>query len=132
MTWHWLVLQLLVAAEALVPSEPDPAAGTKAERYLEAAAKKFTVLPKCEAGKGDEIVVCGSRRERSPYRLPPTAGGFDPAGTVDSVSRERHRLIEHGDSGIGSCSASGPGGYTGCFHRQVKNRCQQKPCGIAF
>ena len=104
----------------------------KAAAYVAEAAKKFTVIPKCEPGPGGEIVVCGRRNEAEKYRLPIRPQGFDASGPVDSVSRERHRLIQEGDSGVGSCSTSGPGGWTGCFHQQRKRQCQQKPCGVAF
>ena len=62
---------------------------------------------------GEELIVCG-RRERSPYRLPEPPEGFDPKGPVDSVSRERNRLLDLGATGIHSCSTVGPGGWTGC------------------
>jgi hypothetical protein len=103
----------------------------KATGYVAEAAKKFAVIPKCEPGPGGEIVVCG-RRDEERYRLPIRTEGFDASGPVDSVSRERHRLIQEGDSGVGSCSTSGAGGWTGCFHQQRKRQCQQKPCGFAF
>ena len=50
---------------------------------------------------------------------------FDPGGTVESVSRERHRLYEVGESGIGSCSPSGPGGTEGCSFRRFKQMLEQ-------
>ncbi len=72
--------------------------------------------------RGDEIVVCAEAR--SPYRLPPSER-FDLAGPVDSVSRERHRLYEHGESGTGSCSTVGPGGWTGCMSKRWKEAREQ-------
>ncbi|HEX9933497.1 MAG TPA: hypothetical protein VGB08_11700 [Allosphingosinicella sp.] len=83
--------------------------------------------PGCEgSGGGDEIIVCGDRGERrSRFRIPEEPDtGFDPAGTVESVSRERNALTEAGAaSGIGSCSNIGPGGFTGCraqhFRRDI-------------
>jgi len=80
----------------------------------------------------DELVVCGRRIPPDRYRLPIRPDRFDPKGPVDSVSRERHRLMEEGDAGIGSCSTVGAGGFAGCFHHKVKRRCQQEGCGIAF
>ncbi len=72
--------------------------------------------------RGDEIVVCAEAR--SPYRLAPSER-FDPAGPADSVSRERHRLYEHGESGTGSCSTVGPGGWTGCMSKRWKDAREQ-------
>ena len=132
MTAHRLSLLLLLAQVLVPPASAAAQLDGKVEAYMAEAAKKFTAIPKCEARPGEEIVVCGRREGAERYRLPIRRQGFDPSGPVDSVSRERHRLIQEGDSGVGSCSTSGPGGWTGCFHQQTKRRCQQKPCGFAF
>ncbi|PSJ37923.1 hypothetical protein [Allosphingosinicella deserti] len=80
----------------------------------------------CRSGVGEEIVVCARREEkRSPYRIPEPPDRFDPGGSTASVSRERNSLLDHGDTGIGSCSAVGPGGSTGCMLRQWKKDDQQ-------
>ena len=78
-------------------------------------------------GNGEEdIVDCGRRDEpRSPYRIPPPPDRFDPAGDVDSVSRERNGMLDYGDAGIHSCSTVGPGGYTGCTFKQWKRDREQ-------
>lgn len=84
--------------------------------------------PACEgSGGGDEIVVCGSRERRSRFRIPEQPDtGFDPAGTGESVARERTRLTEDGAaSGIGSCSNIGPGGFTGCRAQQFRRDIEQ-------
>jgi hypothetical protein len=80
----------------------------------------------------DELVVCGRRIEPDRYRLPIRPDRFDPKGAVDSVSRERHRLLDEADAGVGACNNVGIAGPTGCFSRSVKQRCQQEGCGIAF
>jgi hypothetical protein len=79
-----------------------------------------------DRGAADDIVVCGRRSETERQRLPRiTSDRFDPDGPIDSVSRERHRLYEVGDSGIGSCSPSGPGGMSGCDFKRFKARLEQ-------
>jgi hypothetical protein len=84
------------------------------------------VLSACpRGGKPDDIVVCG-RRTNDRYRLPLQDQGFDPDGPQESVARERGRLLEGGESGIGSCSTAGGGGWTGCFAQEVKRRQQQR------
>ncbi len=83
------------------------------------------IVPECRTRPGEEIVVCG-RRERSPYRLPEPPPRFDPEAGVDSVSRERNALLDHGDSGIGSCSNSGPGAGFGCTFKKWKHEEQQR------
>jgi hypothetical protein len=76
----------------------------------------------CATRPSGEIVVCGTRDRTSPYRLPKLQDGFDPRGPVDSVARERARLMQGDESGIGSCSNRGPGGMTGCWLQAVKNK----------
>ena len=43
------------------------------------------------------------------------ASAFDPAGDVKSVMNERVGWAAEGDAGTQSCSAVGPGGWTGCM-----------------
>ena len=99
----------------------------------DASLPKLRIIPRCEIGSStEEIVVCGNRDRNERYRLPIRNQGWDPDGPVDSVRRERRALIQEGDEGIGSCSTVGPGGAHGCFHRNVKRRCEQKVCGTSF
>jgi len=70
------------------------------------------------AADPNEIVVCARRDER--YRLLPSP----PApGTKEalSVSQERRSLYDYDFGGIGSCSAVGPGGGSGCLKRKIEN-----------
>ena len=122
MTFGAVLLLFLQAAS----SDPTGA-------YLAEANKTLSLIRRCDRGAdADEVVVCGRRNETERYRLPIRPEGFDKKGPIDSVSRERHRLIQEGDEGIGSCTTVGPGGYTGCFHRSTKRRCEQEVCGVAF
>jgi hypothetical protein len=72
------------------------------------------------------VIICA--RPDSPYRLPPAARdpGFDVNGSVDSVARERHKLMEVGDTGSGSCSNVGAGGWTGCMVKGWEAADQQR------
>jgi hypothetical protein len=91
------------------------------------AAASFRIVPRCDRGaEGEEIVVCGRRDEAEPYRLPIRPDGFDKNGHIPSVSRERHRLYEVGDTGLYSCSNVGPGGYTGCAFKDFKAKVEQQ------
>lgn len=87
------------------------------------SAKLRITKDECSAtATTEDIVVCGSREKNSPYRLPKLNDRFDPNGPVDSVARERNRLMQGDESGIGSCSNRGPGGMTGCWLQDVKNK----------
>ena len=83
----------------------------------------------CEnAPAGEEIVVCGERESDERYRLPLVRDQrFDPRGNVDSVSRERNRLLGTTQGGtLGSCTNVGPNGMTGCLNQGVWQRREQK------
>ena len=74
-----------------------------------------------------EIVVCAKRGQIQKYRTVDPNLPFDPTGRVMSVARERSRWIEGGESGPQSCSAVGPGGWTGCMIQQWKRNDLQNP-----
>jgi hypothetical protein len=119
---------LLAAAPALAEPAPPPAA----------VASPPVPAPECDQpADAPEIVVCG-RSDDAQYRLP-SPDGFDPRGLIDSVSRERNRLMDVGAAGIHSCSAVGPGGWTGCdlrrwrhAHEQRAGITQEQPNAVTF
>ncbi len=99
---------LLLAAAAAQPAASAPSIA------LKDIARAVTA---CARGGGSDVVVCGRRDADSPFRIPESFRdpGFDVDGPVDSVSRERHKLMDVGATGIHSCSATGAGGWTGCM-----------------
>ena len=84
------------------------------------------------ARRANEITVCGHTKEQNDrrFRLPAQDRGFDPRGSVDSVSRERNRLIDgdgaNTDLTRGSCSPVGASGATGCMIKTWREHDQQK------
>ena len=108
---------MVVSAFILLLAEPDVGAAMSAE----------IARQDCKSLAPDEVVVC-ARRERSPYRLPERKT-FDPSGDMQSVMRERQAWAEEGDAGIGSCSAVGPGGWTGCMVKDWKRQRDQTQWG---
>ena len=107
---------------ALVPAGP---ASAQADPEVQGPPSPPKIIPDCRRSGSNEIVVCG-RQERSLYRLPEPPPGFDPNGGVDSVSRERNALFDVDETGIGSCSSVGPGGYFGCSFKRWKHEEQQR------
>lgn len=99
-----------------------PAAATAQEGADDRAADRYreltTVAPRqrCAAGgaAGDEIIVCGRRRDNLRYRLPPSRPV--PGTRADqSVGGERFALQQYrSEGGSGSCSTVGPNGSSGC------------------
>jgi hypothetical protein len=84
------------------------------------------VLGDCNMAADGSVLVCG--RRESPYRLPKALRdpGFEVDGAVDSVSRERHKLMEAGAAGTGSCTNVGAGGWTGCMVQGWRKDEQQR------
>jgi hypothetical protein len=112
----------LVAVTAMLGTSPAP---STAQTITRPPAILPTLDKPCRLG-GEEIVVCGRReKERSPYRLPEPPPRFDAGEGTASASRERNSLLEHGDTGIHSCSTVGPAGYTGCTFKAWKQSDEQ-------
>lgn len=91
---------------ALLPAPP-------AKPNLQAVVRN--AIGDCRMPADGSVIICA--QPDSPYRLPLAARdpGFDVNGAVDSVARERHKLMDVGGTGIGSCSSAGAGGWTGCM-----------------
>jgi hypothetical protein len=84
-------------------------------------ASRAVAVGECKAIDPKEIIVCGSRKRDERFRLPDQSNApFDPAGEMKSVMNERVGWTAEGDSGTGSCSAVGPGGWTGCMVKSWK------------
>lgn len=92
-------------------------------------ASKEVMRQNCVPVDKEQILVCGNRRPGEKYRLPGRDGPFDPAGDIESVMRERQRWVEDGDTGTQSCSAVGPGGWTGCMVKAWKQERDQTAWG---
>lgn len=113
MTGLWLLLA------AATPGVAPPDLAGQATRDVD---RQF-----CRSAAPDEITVCARRSQRERYRVTDPNAPFDVHGNVMSVMRERSRWIEGGEAGIGSCSAVGPGGFTGCLIRQWQRNDLQNP-----
>lgn len=94
---------------------------------LSALVKREVERQSCRSSNPSEIVVCGRERSRDRYRTVDPAAPFDVRGNTMSVMRERSRWIEGGEAGTQSCSAIGPGGWTGCLIQQWKRNDLQNP-----
>ena len=108
-------LALVLLSGGAFAQAPTPAAGPQPKRIVE----------DCRDRQEGELVVCGKRNPDSDYRLPPGDAPFDPWGDVESVSRERHRLLGPIAAATGTCTTVGPGGWTGCDVEAIKRAEQQ-------
>ena len=104
---------LLVTSEAAIfPVAAQAQSGTIAEIIV------YGNDP-CPRATDDDIVVCTRRPEAERYRLAPN---LRPSGTRQERSSWANRaqdLKDVGATGIGSCSAVGPGGSSGCLIQDI-------------
>ena len=103
---------LLLIAMMLIPDLP-------------AETSREVAIGECKSLDKDEIIVCGSRKRDERFRLPERTGPFNPAGDTKSVMNGRVGWAAEGDSGTQSCSAVGPGGWTGCIAKGWKRERDQ-------
>lgn len=74
----------------------------------------------CPVSTPDEIVVCARKGENERFRIPEPLRG-DPADPARESWANRAQQFEYvGQSGIGSCSPVGAGGFTGCFGQLMR------------
>nr|WP_294849744.1 hypothetical protein [uncultured Sphingomonas sp.] len=98
---------------------------------LSAEATRAVEEQECRTRNSKDIVVCGQRKRNEKYRMPGRDAPFDPdAETSESVMRERMKWTEGGEAGPGSCSAIGPGGWTGCLLKTWREKDQQSANGL--
>lgn len=74
----------------------------------------------CPRETADNAVVCYRKPERDRFRIPEK---LRPSGTPqqrESWSAKAGEVISLGATGPQSCSAVGPGGYTGCMAKDIR------------
>lgn len=64
---------------------------------------------------GDEIVVCVRKSEAERFRIPQELRELEITPQNQAWAARVDQTLRAGDSGIGSCSAVGIGGASGCF-----------------
>lgn len=74
----------------------------------------------CPRSTDDQIVVCRRRPETERYRLPKNQQLQGTRQQRESWSQKSQALTTVGKTGTGSCSAVGPGGFTGCVTQQIQ------------
>ena len=80
----------------------------------------------CPRSTDDQVVVCARRPESERYRIPEK---YRPGGTrqqTDAWANKAKVIETVGATGINSCSPVGPGGYTGCLTRVIREAREQR------
>ena len=101
-----------VAAQSMLKAAP-----TDTSLPRQKLVEVFGTDPCPKSTDPDEIVVCSRRPDEERFRIPPTVrSDAKPAGAFEGPNRSALLGDPSGGAGggIGSCSAVGPGGGTGC------------------
>jgi hypothetical protein len=111
-----LLLALAVpAAQPAGPPAPEPV--EKLRRVVVAAIRN------CPKPVGDEVVVCSKDRGvAEAYRLPKIAERYEYETKGETASAAAKRRMGGGEAGIGSCSAVGAGGASGCTLKSIRDQ----------
>lgn len=73
----------------------------------------------CPRSTESEVFVCNRRPESERYRLPKNQQLQGTRQQRQSWANKAQTLTTVGNTGTGSCSAVGPGGFTGCLTQQI-------------
>jgi len=74
----------------------------------------------CPRSTESQIVVCKHYPESERYRLNPSQRTQGTRQQRTSWARKSQVLKTVGATGTGSCSAVGPGGFTGCLTKEIQ------------
>lgn len=82
---------------------------------------------------GEQIVVCSRRPEGERYRIPKELRSpiLITPENQSWAAKANDTLNAGGASGTGSCSAQGPGGWTGCWAQQMRDAKRQRQAASA-
>lgn len=109
-----LILASLAALPLLIPALPVQAQRTDRVLII------FGNDPCPTNASGDEIVVCARRPESERYRIPKELRPRSQSPDAKSWAVRSQAALETGRTGTGSCSATGAGGFTGCWAEEMR------------
>lgn len=73
----------------------------------------------CPRSTDSEVVVCARKPETERYRIPQRYRQDGPRQSRESWAQRAKSFEYVGRTGIQSCSAVGPGGYSGCLQNMI-------------
>lgn len=80
----------------------------------------------CPTSNGEEIVVCQRLPENERFRIPKELRTPSPDVSNQTWSNRAQALEYVGRSGTNSCSATGGGGWTGCWTELMRTAKQER------
>ena len=111
----------LAAAAAFAPAlgVSAPAAAQDAGGDVRIAEIIVYGTDPCPRSTDSEVVVCARKPESERYRIPERYRESGPLQTRQSWANKAKSFEYVGRTGTMSCSAVGPGGYTGCLQNMI-------------
>lgn len=80
----------------------------------------------CPRSTDDEIVVCARKPESERYRIPERLREGGSLQSRQAWAVRAQSLETVGATGINSCSAVGPGGFTGCLEKLIDDAFEER------
>lgn len=117
MTRLTIILSATAVAVAGVAAVPTPALAQQAN------TSEVTVYGNdpCPRSTDSSVYVCNRRPETERYRLPPSQQLQGTRQQRESWANKSQAVMSAGRTGVGSCSAVGPAGSTGCLMQDINN-----------
>ncbi len=109
-------LLLTAATASIFAGLALPAAPALAQRTSEIIV--YGTDP-CPRSTDDDVVVCARRPEAERFRIPEVLRETGTLQQRQSWTKQAEALATVGATGVGSCSAVGPGGHTGCAQQEI-------------
>lgn len=122
------ILRASLAAAVLIGSGAALAGPAAAQNAPENGVLVIYGNQKCPTDQnGNEIVVCQRRDADEQYRIPKELREFEVTPDNKSWAAREETMRDVGATGVGSCSAVGASGATGCVMQQVRaNKIENK------
>lgn len=118
MTRFFIPLTAVAGAAAIAAGVAAPASAQSGSDVKIAEIIVYGNDP-CPRSTDSEVVVCARKPETERYRIPERYRDAGPRQTRQSWAQKAKSFEYVGRTGIQSCSAVGPGGYTGCLQNMI-------------
>lgn len=113
------LLNSVTASAVLVTGLVVPAAPATAQDSTRISEVIVYGNDPCPRSSDSEVVVCARKPESERYRIPERYRQTGPRQSRESWVNKARSFEYVGRTGIQSCSAVGPGGYTGCLQNMI-------------